>query len=287
MNRLKLISAQDALIFLKSSFSAPRVLHLLRCSPSIGPTALGTFDQLLRTEVSTLTNNDLSDSEWSQATLPVSDEGLGVIRVSMLALFAFLALAVSTLCLQDEILFDCQCRPDDPLVESYMSLWSASFGALPTGNASHKQAAWDRPGIVAIKDELMTTPADPRQKVVLLAAMAPHSGDWLSALPIASCGLRMDDESVRVGGFAFEIGRLPQGQGQDQGLGLQGQGQDHGLKAQGQGQDQGLDLQGQRQDQEPDQGFVITRTNSILNTRNFIVTYTFVTLQYVKTAVYY
>jgi len=74
-----------------------------------------------------------------------------------------------------------------------MSLWSASFGALPTGNASHKQAAWDRPGIEAIKDELMTTRADPRQKAVLLAAMAPHSGDWLSALPIASCGLRMDD----------------------------------------------------------------------------------------------
>jgi len=42
----------------------------------------------------------------------------------------------------------------------------------------------------------MTIRADPRQKAVLLAAMAPHSGDWLSALPIASCGLRMDDESV-------------------------------------------------------------------------------------------
>ena len=69
-----------------------------------------------------------------------------------------------------------------------MSLWSASFGALPTGNASHKQAAWDRPGI-----ELR---ADPRQKAVLLAAMAPHSGDWLSALPIASCGLRMDDDDL-------------------------------------------------------------------------------------------
>ena len=79
-----------------------------------------------------------------------------------------------------------------------MSLWSASFGALPTGNASHKQAAWDRPGIAAIKDELMTIRADPRQKAVLLAVMAPHFGDWLSALPIASCGLRMDDESVRV-----------------------------------------------------------------------------------------
>jgi len=88
----------------------------------------------------------------------------------------------------------------DPLVESYMSLWSASYGALPTGNASHKQAAWDRSGIGAIKDELMsfmTTCVDPHQKVVLLAAMASHSGDWLSALPTA-CGLRMDDESVRV-----------------------------------------------------------------------------------------
>jgi len=28
--------------------------------------------------------------------------------------------------------------------------------------------------------------------------MAPHSGDWLLALPITSCGLRLDDEAVRV-----------------------------------------------------------------------------------------
>jgi len=116
----------------------------------------------------------------------------------MLALRAFLASAANTFCLQDEILFDFHCRPDDPLVESYISLWSVSFGALPTGNVSHKHAAWDRPGIVAVKDELMTTRADPRQKAVLLAAMAPHSTNWVSALLIASCGLRMDDKSVRV-----------------------------------------------------------------------------------------
>jgi len=75
-----------------------------------------------------------------------------------------------------------------------------------------------------------------------------------------------------------------QGQGQDQGLKAQGQGQDQGLTVQGQGQDQGLDLQGQGQDQGPDQGLIITRTNSLLNTRNLTVTYTFVMLQYVKTA---
>jgi len=36
------------------------------------------------------------------------------------------------------------------------------------------------------------------QKARFLASVAPHSGDWLLALPIANCGLRLDDEAVRV-----------------------------------------------------------------------------------------
>ena len=32
----------------------------------------------------------------------------------------------------------------------------------------------------------------------MLATRAPHSGDWLHSLPISSCGLRLDDESVRI-----------------------------------------------------------------------------------------
>ena len=31
-----------------------------------------------------------------------------------------------------------------------------------------------------------------------LATSSQHSGDWLFALPIASCGLGLDDEVVRV-----------------------------------------------------------------------------------------
>ena len=31
-----------------------------------------------------------------------------------------------------------------------------------------------------------------------LAASSQHSGDWLFALPIASCRLKLDDEAVRV-----------------------------------------------------------------------------------------
>ena len=39
---------------------------------------------------------------------------------------------------------------------------------------------------------------DTRQKASFLAAATRYSGDWLTALPIASCGLRLDDEAIGV-----------------------------------------------------------------------------------------
>jgi len=38
----------------------------------------------------------------------------------------------------------------------------------------------------------------PFQRASLLAARATHSGDWLLALPITACGLRLDNEAVRI-----------------------------------------------------------------------------------------
>jgi len=46
--------------------------------------------------------------------------------------------------------------------------------------------------------EVETNLVDPRQKATFLAAASRHSGDWLAALPIASCGLRLDDEAIRT-----------------------------------------------------------------------------------------
>jgi len=39
---------------------------------------------------------------------------------------------------------------------------------------------------------------EPSHRARFLTAQAPHSGDWLLALPIAHCGLRLDDDTVRV-----------------------------------------------------------------------------------------
>jgi len=82
---------------LGSSFSAPKVLHLLSCALSVSHSALQTFDSLLRDSVQRITNSNLSDVQWLQASLSVRDGSLGVRRVSSLAISAYLASAASTL----------------------------------------------------------------------------------------------------------------------------------------------------------------------------------------------
>jgi len=81
VDRLKLICAQDALMLIRASFSAPRVQHLMRCSLSFFNPALANFDKLLRSAISHLTNCDMTNEQWLQASLPVKMGGLGVRQV--------------------------------------------------------------------------------------------------------------------------------------------------------------------------------------------------------------
>ena len=71
-------------------------------------------------------------------------------------------------------------------------------GSPPTGLSLHKQSSWDRPGLLLDKARLVTSVTSDRQRASFLAASYCHSGDWLMALLIAACGLRLDDEAVRV-----------------------------------------------------------------------------------------
>jgi len=155
--------------------------------------SLQHFDSLLRMAVQRIANSDLSDTQWLQASLPVKDGGLGVRRVSSLTNPALLASVASTLNLEDDILSVSICSNSQHL-QSYLTAWSTAFDTLPS-----KQPFWDRPGVLAdrvIVESALTTPF---HRASFLAASSPHSGDCLFAMPITSCGLRLDDEAVRVG----------------------------------------------------------------------------------------
>ena len=110
---LKTISAHDALILLRFSFCAPKLLHTLRCTPCDGHPLSETHDELLREVVSAICNSYLGNHQWIQASRAVGEGGLGIRRVSSLVLSAFLASAASTSELQTIILMNCPSGVDN------------------------------------------------------------------------------------------------------------------------------------------------------------------------------
>jgi hypothetical protein len=47
-------------------------------------------------------------------------------------------------------------------------------------------------------NNLLESQSNTYHRVRLLAAAAPHSGDWLHAMPTSACGLRLPDEAMRI-----------------------------------------------------------------------------------------
>ena len=118
-----------------------------------------------------------------------------------MALPAYLASAASTASLQDLILIlilICSVAAADKYYTLYRSNWSSAYNqSFPLDATACKQRAWDES---IVKDDIihLFATASQRDKSRLLAVTSSHRGDWLHALPIASCGFRLENEDIRV-----------------------------------------------------------------------------------------
>ena len=120
VNRLSMIGAQDALILLRASFSAPKVQHLLRSirlRSITQPLSHLTTYCVLRSTASPI-QTCLRRSGSKQPCLSRRGPGCEKGGLASLALPAFLASAVGTLPLQASILASHPC-PADPFVEAF------------------------------------------------------------------------------------------------------------------------------------------------------------------------
>ena len=140
---------------------------------------------------------ELDDLSWAQATLPVPRGGLGVRSVVVLAPSAFLASAAATSDLQARLLPEGVAYAD-PERDFSLLVWSSRYKSPPPQPPlDTSQHNWVEPSIVEVWDSLNQLP-DSFSKARLLACQAPHAGDWLLACPITACGLRLDDEAIRI-----------------------------------------------------------------------------------------
>lgn len=197
IEKLSSIATHDAIILLRYSLSATRLLYTLRSCPCEGHEGLQEYDMALRVGLAEVLNLDFTDESWLQATLPIKRGGLGIRSVASLALPAFLASAAATDRLQIKILGGMPSK--DPAQEAQLSRWREVSGVPEPEEAwASKQSRWDDPLIeLGVKDLAIRMP-DCQNQARLRAVAAPHAGDWLLALPITNCGLRLDDESMRV-----------------------------------------------------------------------------------------
>jgi hypothetical protein len=198
ISRLELITSHDALVLLRASFSAPTMQHTLRSAPCAGCVELSHFDALVRSALSKICNISSTDDQWLQASLPVRAGGLGLRRVSSLATPAFN--------LQNQILHTEPTAPSSYSdLDFYLQSWHAKYGDIPTAASPAKQQTWDKPIVQLELSQLLERHIDVYDKARLLAATSKHSGDWLHAIPISSCGLRLDNEAVRMA-VCFRLG---------------------------------------------------------------------------------
>jgi len=135
---LKLVSAHDALVLLKNSLSAPKLLHTLHSACCVDHDLLKAFNDELRSGVSSTCNVSLTDDQWLQASLPVCSGSLGLRHLSSLASSAFLASAASTRQLQDYILHRTHQTHDDTYDRCLAACVSSSI-ALPEDSDTRRQ----------------------------------------------------------------------------------------------------------------------------------------------------
>ena len=122
IERLGMVDKHDALILLRCSMSSPKLLYMPRCCPSVDNTLLEIYDVLLCKGLSSILNIDMTDNQWTQASLPIKLGGLGIRRAASLALHAFLALAAGTQMIQASMLGDC-ITDTDGVLETLSLKW--------------------------------------------------------------------------------------------------------------------------------------------------------------------
>ena len=167
----------------------------MRCSPSADNPALQTFDSHLTSAVSKITNSALSDIQWLQASMRIAHGGLGCEGCHRSQFLPFWLRRRAPFPFRTT---SCHCVPV-PLTHSLTSTYPSGPHWLVHHLIPYlEKSFWDKPGLLTDCALIEPSLVEPSQRARFLAAQAPHSGDWLLALPITNCGLRLDDEAVRV-----------------------------------------------------------------------------------------
>jgi hypothetical protein len=190
-NRVRNIDAHDTFFLLKNCLAIPKLTYTLRTSLCYSRALLDRFDTILKDNLSTILNIKYDDTSWKQSCLPVSSVGLGIKSNQQLSLPAFLASAMCSSGLIDQLLGKCDDIRDDNSITEATSIWKTLTGNVSLPNKDSNPKQYDSP-IIEMNFKSVSNASN------LLAVSQKESGQWLNAYPIPNLGLKMTNTQLQI-----------------------------------------------------------------------------------------
>ena len=188
------IERQDALFLLRRTLGHVKLVFALRAGPCFLSNRLDQYDDQQRKTASHILNVCIEETAWLQAALPITSGGIGLQRVSRLALAGFMAGARSSARLVDMLIQDVK---EDLLLAQADELYTTSVPGdsykqcISMAKLSENLSASD-------KQSLSLRVPSGRETARLLSVTSHEAAMAFSAVPSVAAGARLSDEAVRV-----------------------------------------------------------------------------------------
>ena len=144
------------------------------------------------------------DTGWQQSTLPVAQGGLGLSSAVNVSLPAYASFLSATRQLVGQILQDVFESCPTSEVDSVAERWTELGHELITTDKKPFKRYWSSAVHKALFHSLKAG-APPSRLARILTAAQGHSGDWITAYPIAQVVTRLDDETLPIS-VALRVG---------------------------------------------------------------------------------
>jgi len=145
VERISSLSSHEGLYLFLNSLAIPKLMFLLRTSPSYKSNVCAILDDTLSQALSTITNCSLSDAAWSRASLLIRWGGVGLCKVSELAASAFLASTHSVKEWTDLLLPSSIKATLEDEIDQVRLHWISIAPGLTHPLSFFTQRAWDEP----------------------------------------------------------------------------------------------------------------------------------------------
>ena len=197
--RLSKINSHMALTIIRHCLFVPKFTFYLRSTPIwMYSNLMQNLDDLIRKTLSEILNCTFDDRSWTQATLPIRFGGLGIRKISSVALPAFLSSVHSTHDLFGNIISPSLGDIEVAHLADAKKAWEMACPGQNFPLNSKSQKLWDEPICRDVHKHLIDTASSPADRARLLAVSTHESGYWLHAIPSATFGTLFDRNTLTL-----------------------------------------------------------------------------------------